>query len=267
LAKGFSVLSPKGLSVFPRLIPVILVENGRAVHTVRFRRGQYLGDPLNVSRILGGLGADEVMILDRSPRAGATMLANGGLARVSREVFVPVSFGGGLRTASDIAAAFRAGADKVILRADRPWSAGLVSWASSEFGSQAVATCINFRPAPWPLISDAVHRVREVVSLALQFSELGAGEIILQSVLRAGTQKGLDTEAMVEVRESVTCPVVLSGGASSPEDIDNAFRQGFSGVAISTMFSLDQRSGTPLVSYFSDKEKREFHWLENRGHA
>lgn len=247
--------------MFPRLIPLVLVENLRAVHTVRFGAGKYLGDPLNMSRLFSEFGADELVILDRSRSRGTTILEAGGLDRISREVSVPVSFGGGLRTESDIARAFKAGADKVVLRSDRPRSRRLVSWACSEFGSQAVAVCINFNPQSRSVRKKFVRTGAQVVEHAMQFAALGAGEILVQSVLRAGTKSGLETESMAEVRRSVRCPVVLSGGASSPQDITNAFREGFSGVAISTLFSLDEKSSAPLVSYFSERQRREFGWL------
>jgi len=248
--------------MLPRLIPLILIENGRAVHTVRFGRGEYLGDPLNMARLFSGFGADELMILDRSQSSRANVLTSGGLARMSREVFAPISYGGGLRSQSDVALAFKSGADKVVFRSDRVESARLIPWACSEFGAQAVAVCINYGPIRSFFRGNSGSHPRKVVEQAVRFTEMGAGEVLVQNVSRVGTKVGLDTKAMTEVRESVTVPVVISGGASSPLDIDNAFREGFSGVAISTLFSLDHRSSSPLISYYSDEEKQEFNWLQ-----
>lgn len=247
--------------MLPRLIPLVLVEKNRAVHTVRFGRGNYLGDPLNISRLYSGLGADELMVLDRSRSARQTLLATGGLKRIASEVSIPIAYGGGIQAQSDVARAFKAGADKIVVRSDRPNSESIVAWASSEYGSQAVVACINFRPKQHFLGKRYPSTVGEVVAQAIFLSDLGAGEILVQSVLKAGTRSGLDALSMVEVKKSVSRPIVLSGGASSLSEVASAFKQGFSGVAIATLFSLDPRSNTPFVSYVSDEDKARFGWL------
>ena len=247
--------------MLPRIIPLVLVENGRAIHTIRFGKSDYLGDPLNMSRLYSGFGADELMVLDRSTFATQTLLAKGGLGRIARASSIPVAYGGGLKSTTEVVRAFKAGVDKVVFQSEKVDSADLVAWASSEYGSQAVVVCVNYgtrNPFFGPRYVSSVEKVRE---RAIFFSKLGAGEILVQSVLRSGTRTGLDAEEMLVVKKSVSIPLVLSGGAGSYADVDIALKLGYSGVAISTLFSRDAKSLAPLVNYVSDEEKLKLGWL------
>lgn len=247
--------------MLPRIMPLVLVENGRAVHTIRFGRGEYLGDPLNMSRLYSGFGADELIILDRSTFVAQTLLARGGLGRIARASSSPVAYGGGLKSTSEVARAFKAGVDKIVVQSEKPNSAALVAWASSEYGSQAVVVCINYGPRNKLLGPHYVSSIEGVRERAISFSKLGAGEIMVQSVLRSGMRTGLDAEGLLDVKRAVSIPLVLSGGAGSYSDVDSAFKFGYAGVAISTLFSRDAKSRAPLVSYVSDEEKLRLGWL------
>lgn len=247
--------------MLPRLIPVLLIERSAAIHSVGFGPGRYLGDPLNIARLFSNLGADELLILDRTKSRSKTSLVSGLLERISRHVSCPVSYGGGIRNLSDVRAAFRAGVDKVVFRSDRRYSMGLISWTSSEFGSQSVVACVNYR-LQLPMSSQQIDReVQSHARVAAALIQHGAGEVLFQNITRVGTRSGLDTIAMTQVLRSIRVPVVLSGGAASSQDIDDALNQGFAAIAVSTLFSLDSSTDAPLVSYFSQAEKRNFGWV------
>lgn len=247
--------------MLPRVVPVVLIERAAAIHSIGFGPGRYLGDPLNIARLLSNLGADELLVLDRTKGRRATALSSGLLERISRQVSCPVSYGGGLQDASDVRAAFRAGADKVVFRCDRRYPSELLLWASSEFGSQSVVGCINYRFRE-PTDAKKIDReVDSVAGLAAALSLGGVGEVLLQNVARVGSRAGLDTLSMTKVLDAIRVPVVLSGGAASARDIDAALRRGFSAVAVSTLFSLDAKTNAPLVSYFSEAAKRDLDWI------
>ena len=247
--------------MLPRIVPVLLIEHGAAIHSTSFGPGSYLGDPLNIARLFSNLGADELLVLDRTKGRKETALSSGLLERISRQVACPVSYGGGLRGVGEVRAAFRAGADKVVFRCERRYSSDLISWASSEFGSQSVVGCINY----WfrePRSERRLNRELDyVVGLSSALSRAGVGEILLQNVARIGSRSGLDFCGPKRVLDSVQVPVVISGGASSAEDIDAALGFGYSAVAVSTLFSLDKTTDAPLVSYFSETARRSLGWI------
>lgn len=239
--------------MLPRVIPVIVVEEGRAIHTVSFRYNLYLGDPINIARIFSELCADEIVVLDRSKKE--TFLESGNLERLSRQINVPLSYGGGLHSQRSVSAAFSAGVDRVVFRGDCDECVGLVSWTVNEFGSQSVSACVNLNNAKQRRFFRKNPGVDAQVALARSLISQGVGELLIQDVEVSGVGRGPNFDSLGFIGRLFSVPVVLSGGISSLNDINWAFHLGFSGVAVSSMFSRATSSGAPLVSYISEEER------------
>ncbi|GBC93089.1 Imidazole glycerol phosphate synthase subunit HisF [bacterium HR15] len=219
-----------------RIIPCLDVWNGRVVKGVHFVHLRDAGDPVELAALYDREGADELVFLDitasHERRAPVFELA----ARVAEQVFIPFTVGGGIRTLDDIRAILKAGADKVSLNTVAVENPALVAEAAERFGSQCIVVAIDAR---WnrtryevythggrrPTGLDAVEWAREAV-------RLGAGEILLTSMDRDGTQAGYDLALTRAVAEAVNVPVIASGGAGKPEHLYDALTEGKAAAAL-----------------------------------
>jgi cyclase len=222
-----------------RVIPCLDVANGRVVKGTRFVDLVDEGDPPELAERYAREGADELVFLDISaaPEGRATLLDI--VERTARRAFVPLTVGGGVRSVDDMRDVLRAGADKVGLNTRAVAEPDLVTRCSVRFGSQAVVVAIDARrvgaaadPAAYPSGFEVVVKGgREPVGLdavawARRAVELGAGELLVTSIDRDGTQSGFDTELLRAITSCVPVPVIASGGAAGPEDFVAAVRDG-----------------------------------------
>ena len=213
-----------------RLIPCLDIQNGRVVKGTNFVGIRDAGDPVELARFYDAEGADELVFLDitatHEGRPGVIDLAE----QVAREVFIPFTVGGGLRTVEDIRAALLVGADKVSLNSAAVARPELVAEAAEVFGAQCVVVAIDAKRNgdSWHVYvhggrrdtgMDAVEWARTVVGL-------GAGEILLTSMDGDGTRSGYDLELTRAVSEAVDVPVIASGGAGNAGHMVDAVTQG-----------------------------------------
>lgn len=213
-----------------RLIPCLDIQNGRVVKGTNFVGIRDAGDPVELARFYDAEGADELVFLDitatHEGRPGVIDLAE----QVAREVFIPFTVGGGLRTVEDIRAALLVGADKVSLNSAAVARPELVAEAAEVFGAQCVVVAIDAKRHgdSWHVYvhggrrdtgMDAVEWARTVVGL-------GAGEILLTSMDGDGTRSGYDLELTRAVSEAVDVPVIASGGAGHAGHMVDAVTQG-----------------------------------------
>ena len=243
--------------MLPRVIPTIVIDEGRAIHTEGFQYSSYLGDPLNMARLFGELEADEILLLDRTQDFHQTLLGNGLLKRLTEQVFTPISYGGAISQSHQVDKALDSGLDKIVLKLESQGALELVEWTASKFGSQAVMVCINFVESGFPEIEAVTNQSENLSNLIKTAVDFGAGEILLQNASRSGSKSGLGAASLQLKLGDIIPPVILSGGAGSISDIKEAFELGFSGVGASTLFCVESRSKTPLTSYLSPKD-REF---------
>jgi cyclase len=234
-----------------RVIPCLDVAHGRVVKGTRFVDLVDEGDPPELAARYAGEGADELVFLDISaaPEGRRTLLDI--VERTARRAFIPLTVGGGVRTVQDMRAVLRAGADKVSLNTAAVAEPALISRCARRFGSQAVVVAIDARraggaggagsgssaPDPsrtagsdprWDVL---VRGGRDETSLdavewAVRAAELGAGELLVTSIDRDGTQSGYDTELLRAITDRVSVPVIASGGAAAPSDFVAAVRDG-----------------------------------------
>jgi cyclase len=219
-----------------RVIPCLDVANGRVVKGTKFVDLQDEGDPPELAGRYAREGADENVFLDitAAPEGRGTLLDI--VERTARRAFVPLTVGGGVRTVGEMRAVLRAGADKVSLNTAAVATPDLVRRCSRRFGAQAVVVAIDARrvpgaagePTAWEVLVSGGRRVTgfDALAWAERAAELGAGELLVTSIDRDGTQSGFDTELLRAIADRVPVPVVASGGAAGPADFVAAVRDG-----------------------------------------
>ena len=216
--------------VSKRIIPCLDVKDGRVVKGVRFVNLRDAGDPVEAAGRYGEEGADEITFLDitASHEKRKTMIDV--VERTAGEVFVPLTVGGGIRTVEDVRELLLAGADKVAVNTAAVADPGFVSRAAGRFGSQCVVVAIDARRSGggWEVFT---HGGRKPAGLdALEWArgaeDLGAGEILLTSMDRDGTEDGYDLELTAAVSSAVGIPVIASGGAGRLEHLLEAVEEG-----------------------------------------
>ena len=214
-----------------RVIPCLDVDGGRVVKGVNFVDLADAGDPVELAARYDAMGADEVVFLDITASSAARDTMVDVVARTADEVFIPLTVGGGVRSVEDARRLLRAGADKVSVNTaaiDRP---ELVSELSTTFGAQCVVVAIDARRTDDGRATVFTHGGRrptelDAVAWAAEVAGRGAGELLLTSMDRDGTEDGFELELTRRVADAVDVPVIASGGAGSAEHLVEAVEEG-----------------------------------------
>lgn len=217
-----------------RIIPCLDVKGGRVVKGTSFVQLRDAGDPVELSSFYYKEGADELVFLDitASPEGRDTMVDV--VERISEQVFIPLTVGGGLRSVDDVRRMLRAGADKVSMNTAAVLRPALITEAADRFGSQCIVVAIDAQrtnkqgPPGWKvhIYSGQQPAELDAIDWAIRVVELGAGEILLTSMDADGHRAGYDIELTRAVSEAVTVPVIASGGAGTPADLYQALSAG-----------------------------------------
>jgi cyclase len=221
-----------------RIIACLDVDGGRVVKGVQFVNLRDAGDPAELAKAHSESGADEVVLLDISAahQNRATLLDI--VSRTARQLFIPFTVGGGIRTLEDAAAVFAAGADKVSINSAALADPALITRIADRFGSQAVVVAIDAKrsgSAPrWEAFTRGGRSAsgKDAVGWARDAEGRGAGEILLTSMDRDGTGSGFDCELTRAVAGAVRIPVIASGGAGGAEHFVEVFRKGHADAAL-----------------------------------
>ena len=220
-----------------RIIPCLDVANGRVVKGVNFVNLRDAGDPVELAARYNEQGADELVFLDVAATVENRTTLVELVARTAREVFIPLTVGGGIRSVDDTKAVIRAGADKVSINSAAVWRPGLISELSEEFGCQAVVLAIDARRdgEMWRVFTKGGRQAEElnVIEWAQRAEQLGAGEILLTSMDADGVQTGFDLALTSAVRSAVRVPVIASGGAGALEDFSTILKVADAALAAS----------------------------------
>jgi cyclase len=226
-----------------RIIPCLDTDGARVVKGVNFAGLRDAGDPVALAARYNGEGADELVVLDIAASRDQRPTFLETIRRVANELAIPLTAGGGIRTLEDARAVVRAGADKITINTaavDRP---GLISELSREFGAQAVVLAVDGKRngEGWQVMVRGGREAteRDAVRWAQEGVSLGAGEILLTSVDRDGTQRGFDVPLTAAVSRAVTVPVVASGGARLPEHFAQIFTEGAADAALAASIFHD----------------------------
>lgn len=244
-----------------RLMPCLLMSNGALVKTVRFKDMTYVGDPGNAVRIFNQKEVDELILLDIHATTHQKGIDFGTIEKIVSECFMPICYGGGVRTIEDMRRLFALGVEKVSLGAAAFEVSDLVRRAAEEFGSQAVVVTLDVKRG---LLGRYSVRVRNgekdikksPVEAARHMVSEGAGEILLYSIDRDGTWSGFDLKLVEEVSHAVGVPVVATGGAGSLADVRAAVKEaGASAVAIGSMAVFQGKDLGVLIKFPSRREQ------------
>ena len=248
-----------------RIIPCLDVRDGRVVKGVKFRDHRYAGDPVELAAFYNDEGADELVFYDITASSDERPIMLDVMERTAARVFIPLAVGGGLRTVEDMRRMLAAGADKVSVNTAAVQNPHLITEGAQRFGNQCIVLGMDvqrvpgFSPPCWEVFIytgadggrgtglDAIEWARKAV-------DLGAGEIVVNSIDADGTQAGYDLELLRTISEQVTVPVVASGGAGTPEDLYQALVLGRAdAVLAASIFHYGMYSIQDTKEYLADR--------------
>jgi imidazole glycerol-phosphate synthase subunit HisF len=240
-----------------RIIPCLDIDKGRVVKGVNFVQIRDAGDPVENAVFYNNEGADELVFLDitASHENRKTMVE---VARqVAREIFIPFTIGGGIRTLEDVREMLNTGADKVSVNSAAVKNPDFVRDAAKTFGSSTIVVAIDAKrtgPDTWHVFVNGgrIDTGIDAVEWAKRVAELGAGEILLTSMDKDGTKDGYDTALTERVATSVTIPVIASGGAGKLEHFLTAFTEGKASAALAaSLFHFRELSVNSVKEYLA----------------
>jgi cyclase len=219
-----------------RIIPCLDVAHRQVVKGRHFRTLVDQGDPVGLAAAYGESGADELVFLDIEATVEGRATLVDLVSHVARQVFIPLTVGGGVRTTDDIRELLRAGADKVSIQTAAVADPELVSAAASMFGSQCVVVAIDAqrREQGWEVLTHGARTATgiDAIAWAGELFRLGAGELLVTSVDADGTRSGYDLALTSAIADTVGIPVIASGGAGGPQDIAAVLIEGHADAAL-----------------------------------
>ncbi|MCB2175124.1 MAG: imidazole glycerol phosphate synthase subunit HisF [Actinomycetales bacterium] len=234
------------MTVAVRVIPCLDVDAGRVVKGVNFADLRDAGDPVELARRYDAEGADELTFLDVSASSGNRETTYDVVRRTAEEVFVPLTVGGGVRSVEDVDRLLRAGADKVGVNTAAIARPELVAEIAARFGSQVLVLSVDARrvvdgpptPSGYEVTTHGGRRGTgiDAVEWARRAVELGAGEVLLNSMDADGTTSGFDLEMLADVRREVAVPLIASGGAGTVEHFVAAAQAGADALLAASVF-------------------------------
>ncbi|GAA1919818.1 imidazole glycerol phosphate synthase subunit HisF [Streptomyces sodiiphilus] len=237
-----------------RVIPCLDVDAGRVVKGVNFRNLRDAGDPVEMAKVYDAEGADELTFLDITASSGNRETTYDVVRRTAEQVFIPLTVGGGVRSADDVDRLLRAGADKIGVNTAAIARPELLREIAERFGRQVLVLSVDARRCPPGTTTASGFEVTthggrrgtgiDAVEWAERAAGLGAGEILLNSMDADGTKDGYDTDMIKAVRARVTVPVIASGGAGRTEHFAPAVEAGADAVLAASVFHFgDLRIG------------------------
>lgn len=238
-----------------RIVPCLDVRDGRVVKGVKFEALRDSGDPVECAERYEAEGADEIVILDVSATDAGRSTALETIRRVADSLFIPLTVGGGIRSVDDFRAALRAGADRVAINTAAVRNPQLIGDCAAEFGVQAVVLSCDAKGREVMVRSGREPAGIDVVEWCSKAADLGAGEILLTSVDRDGTQAGFDLELLRAVTSAVKISVIASGGAGALEHFRDAVEAGGARAVLAASLFHDRHLSIRDVKHFLGNER------------
>jgi len=215
----------------PRIIPVLLLRNKGLIKTVGFKDPRYIGDPINAVKIFNDLKVDELIFLDIDATKQERTISVELVKDIGDEAFMPFGVGGGIKSIFQIEQLFKAGAEKIIINTQAVLNPNLIEEAAKIFGSQSIVVTLDVKKSlmgnyfVW--IKDGKEKTNlNPVDAAIIAKDLGAGEIIINSIDLDGTMKGYDLKLVKSIADNVSIPVVACGGAGNLNHLKECFFEG-----------------------------------------
>lgn len=240
-----------------RIIPCLDVNNGRVVKGVNFVGLKDAGDPIEVAKRYNDEGADELCFLDITASSDGRDTIVHVVEEVAKQLFIPLTVGGGIRKIDDISRLLNVGCDKVSLNSSAVDNPNLIYEAANKFGSQCIVVAIDVKKNSNGSYNVFVHGGRKDTGLdAIQWAkrvyDLGAGEILLTSMDSDGTKTGYDLNITSSISNSIQIPVIASGGAGTMEHILQAFQNGADAALAASIFHYKEIEIMKLKEFLKD---------------
>ena len=243
-----------------RIIPCLDVNGGRVVKGVNFVNLIDAGDPVEIAAAYDKAGADELVFLDITASSDNRGTVVDMVRRVAEKVFIPFTVGGGIRTVEDFKVLLREGADKISINSSAINTPELISNAADRFGSQCVVVAIDARRREdgtgWNVYKNGgrIDTGLDAIEWAMKADKMGAGEILLTSMDCDGTKAGYDIELTRMISQSVSIPVIASGGAGTKEHFYDALTEGAADAALAaSLFHFKELEIMELKNYLAEK--------------
>lgn len=231
-----------------RLIPVLLLKDGRMIKTVRYKNYRDVGDPVTCARVYDAQGADELIFLDISASVENRNVLYDVVTMTAQECFMPLTVGGGLRSVADMRKMLQMGADKVSINTAAVEHPALIREASDVFGNSTIIVSIDAKLNREGKFEVYTHRATrktglDPVAWSKKAESLGAGEILISFVDKEGTMQGYDLELLRKISDVVKIPVIANGGVGTLQHLVDGVTQGHaSAVAAASIFHFTDQS-------------------------
>ena len=241
--------------LLPRVIPCLLLQDGGLVKTVKFKSGKYVGDPINAIKIFNDKRVDELIVLDITASREGREPNYALIEEIASECFMPLCYGGGVNTLEQAKRIVNLGVEKISVNHAAIRRPELVRELAAQLGSQSVVACVDVKKS-WT----GTHRVydsatrkltdKDPLEHAEELVRMGAGEVLVNSVDRDGTQQGYDHELVRRITKRLTIPVIACGGAWTKEHLRTVVKDsGASAAAAGSMFVFQGPHRAVLISY------------------
>ena len=242
-----------------RIIPTLLLSKNKLVKTEKFKSPIYVGDPINVCKIFNEMEVDELSIID----IGCTRYGYEPnfelIEKIASECFMPISYGGGIKTAIQASKILRSGVEKIILQSSVLKNPKILEEISEMFGSQSITVSLDFtkRNSSYKLFRRGFFKNYYNIDVKKLLNDIiprGVGELLINYVDHEGTLKGLDFELLDSIKKIVDIPIIFSGGANSLENMREAFINGAYAIGVGRMFTFHGPHKAVLISYINRDE-------------
>ena len=241
-----------------RIIPCLDVKNGRVVKGINFVDLKDAGDPVEQAKIYSDGGADEICFLDITASNENRDTIYEVVEKTSKKCFVPLTVGGGVRGVDDINKLLNCGADKVSINTAAVENSKVVVDSSKKFGSQCIVVAIDAKKNrdKWEIFTHGGRKETGInaIEFALKMENSGAGELLVTSMDKDGTQSGYDIELMKTISESVNIPVIASGGVGTLDHLVDGIKSGASAVLAASIFHYGTYSVNEAKQYLASKD-------------
>ena len=241
-----------------RIIPCLDVKNGRVVKGINFVDLQDAGDPVEQAKIYSDGGADEICFLDITASNENRDTIYDVVEKTSKKCFVPLTVGGGIRSVEDINKLLNCGADKVSINTAAVQNSKVVEESSKKFGSQCIVVAIDAKKngENWEIFTHGGRNSTgiDAIQFANKMEESGAGELLVTSMDKDGTQSGYDIELMKKISSNVNIPVIASGGVGTLDHLVEGIKSGASAVLAASIFHYGTYSVKEAKQYLASKD-------------
>ncbi|NQU32668.1 MAG: imidazole glycerol phosphate synthase subunit HisF [Bacteroidetes bacterium] len=241
-----------------RIIPTLLLQDGGLVKTIKFKNPKYVGDPINAVRIFNEKEVDELVLLDIKATIEKAEPNFKEIEEIVSEAFMPIGYGGGINKIEHVEKLFKIGIEKIILNSAAFTNEKLIQEASNIYGNQSIVVSIDVKKDLWGEYNIYTHsgskKVKgNLIEIVNKFQNLGAGEILINSIDKEGTMTGYDIALIEKVSKELNIPVIASGGAGGIKDFVSAIKFGASAVAGGSIFIYQGVHRAVLISYIKSQ--------------